>query len=141
MPLQQIVPVELGFLLTDEKNDNHTQPGLDISTKEVSIHVMESTSIPLLTEVFKVVRNAVACFKAVYIIGTHYLIVYYHTTYLYIDRSDYGSLNRHHFLPFCVCNEPNGNSYAFVSQIRYIVIRHSCLEVLTQEVIDMFIRL
>ncbi len=55
---QQIVPVELGFLQMDERNGSSTQPGLDISIKGVFIHVTESTSMPLLTEVLKAVQHA-----------------------------------------------------------------------------------
>ena len=58
MPLQQIVPVEPGFMQPDERNVSSTQPGLDISIKGVCIHVTESTPIPLLTEVLKAVHHA-----------------------------------------------------------------------------------
>lgn len=58
MPPQQIVPVKPGFLQMDERNGSSTQPGLDISIKGVSIHVTESTSMPLLTEVLKAVQHA-----------------------------------------------------------------------------------
>ncbi len=58
IPPQQIVPVEPGFLQMDERNGSSTQPGLDIFIKGVSIHVTESTSMPLLTEVLKAVQHA-----------------------------------------------------------------------------------
>lgn len=48
---QQIVPIEPGFLQVDEINDSNTPPRLDISIRGISIHVAESTSIPLQTEV------------------------------------------------------------------------------------------
>ncbi len=57
IPAQQIVPVQPG-LLQQEQKDLNTQPGLDISIKGVSIHVTESTSMPLLSDVLKAVRHA-----------------------------------------------------------------------------------
>ena len=42
----------------DEKNSRDAQRGLDISIKEYSIHVTESSSMSLLEEVLKVVRHA-----------------------------------------------------------------------------------
>ncbi len=56
-PAQQIVPVEPG-LLQQEHKDGTGQPGLDISIKGISIHVTESTSMLLLTEVLKAVQHA-----------------------------------------------------------------------------------
>ena len=58
IPLRQIVPVKAGFLQSDEKNGSIMQTGLDISIKGVSIHVTDSTSMLLLTEVLKAVRHA-----------------------------------------------------------------------------------
>lgn len=55
---QQIVPVEPGILQMYEKNSSNTQPGLDISIRGFSIHVTGSTSMPLLSEVLKVVQHA-----------------------------------------------------------------------------------
>ena len=48
---QQIVPIELGFLQVDEINDSNTQLRLDISIKGISVHVAESASFPIQTEV------------------------------------------------------------------------------------------
>ena len=42
----QIVPVEPGTLQMHEKDSSHTQPGLDISIRGVSIHVTGTTSMP-----------------------------------------------------------------------------------------------
>lgn len=58
IPSQQIVPVEPGFLQANERNSSNMQPELDISIKGISIHVTESTSMPLLTEVLKAVQHA-----------------------------------------------------------------------------------
>ena len=58
MPAQQIVPVQPGFLQQQEQKACSAQPGLDISIKGICIHVTESTSMPLLTEVLKAVRHA-----------------------------------------------------------------------------------
>lgn len=55
---QQIVSVRPEILHVDEKNNSNAQRGLDISIKEYSIHVTESSSMFLLAEVLKVVRNA-----------------------------------------------------------------------------------
>lgn len=57
MPTQQIVPVQPG-LLQQEQKDSSQQSGLDISIKGIRIHVTESTSMPLLTEVLKAVQHA-----------------------------------------------------------------------------------
>lgn len=58
IPSRQIVPVEPGLLPIGEENDSFTQSGLDLSIEDISIHVTESTSMPLLAEVLKVVRHA-----------------------------------------------------------------------------------
>lgn len=58
MTAQQIVPVQSEFLLHQEPEDGNPQSGLDISTKGFSIHVTESTSMPLLESVLKAVRHA-----------------------------------------------------------------------------------
>ena len=55
---QQIVRVRPEILRVDEKNSRDAQRGLDISIKEYSIHVTESSSMSLLEEVLKVVRHA-----------------------------------------------------------------------------------
>lgn len=55
---QQIVRVRPEILRVDEKNNSDAQRGLDISIKEYSIHVTESSSMSLLAEVLKVVRYA-----------------------------------------------------------------------------------
>ena len=57
MPTQQIVPVQ-SRLLQQEHKDSSLQSGLDISIKGICIHVTESTSMPLLSEVLKVVQHA-----------------------------------------------------------------------------------
>ena len=58
IPAQQIVPVQPGLLQLQEQKGCSTQPGLDISIKDVCIHVTESTSMPLLAEVLKAVQHA-----------------------------------------------------------------------------------
>ena len=55
---QQIVPVQPGLLQQQEQKDGNAQPGLDISIKGDSIHVTESTPMPLLAAVLEVMRNA-----------------------------------------------------------------------------------
>lgn len=56
IPAQQIVPVEPELLQQEHKDDTR-QPGLDIYAKGFSVHVTESTSMPLLSEVLEVIRN------------------------------------------------------------------------------------
>ena len=56
IPVQQVVPVQPGLLQQQEQKDSDSQSGLDISIKGFSVHVTESTSMPLLSEVLKVVR-------------------------------------------------------------------------------------
>lgn len=58
MPAQQMVPVQPGLLQHQEQIGRNPQPGLDISIKGFSIHVAESTSMSLLTDVLKVVQHA-----------------------------------------------------------------------------------
>ena len=58
MPAQQVVPVQPELLQHREQEDRTPQPGLDISIKGFSIHVTESTSIPLLTEVLRAMQHA-----------------------------------------------------------------------------------
>ena len=57
MPAQKMVPVQ-PELLQQEQKDSSMQSGLDISIKGTCIHVTESTSMPLLTEVLKAVQHA-----------------------------------------------------------------------------------
>ena len=54
----QIVPVAQEILQQDKKDSNVPQAGLDISIKGFSVHVTESTSMPLLAAVLGVIRNA-----------------------------------------------------------------------------------
>lgn len=65
--LQQIVPVKLQLLQQEGNPGSGVQPGLDILTKRFSVHVTESTPMPLLAAVLEVMRDA-ECFKAVYIV-------------------------------------------------------------------------
>ena len=58
MPTQQIVPVEQEILQQEKKNSNAHRAGLDISIKGFSIHVEETSSMPLLAEVLGVMRHA-----------------------------------------------------------------------------------
>lgn len=58
MPAQQMVPVQSELLQYQEQESRNSQSGLDISIKGYSIHVTESTSMPLLEEVLKVMRYA-----------------------------------------------------------------------------------
>ncbi len=58
MPAQQMVPVRSELLQHQEHEDGNLQSGLDISIKGFSIHVTGSTSMPLLSEVLKVVQHA-----------------------------------------------------------------------------------
>lgn len=58
IPSRQIVPVETSLLPAAGENGGFTQSGLDLSIKDISIHVTGSTSMPLLAEVLKVVRHA-----------------------------------------------------------------------------------
>ena len=55
---QQIIPVQPGLLQQQEQKDGNAQPGLDISIKGSSIHVTESTPMPLLAAVLEVMQNA-----------------------------------------------------------------------------------
>lgn len=55
---QQMVPVRPELLQHQEREDGNLQSGLDISIKGFSIHVTESTSMPLLESVLKAVRHA-----------------------------------------------------------------------------------
>ena len=57
-PAQQIIPVNPGFLRQEIQSDADTQQGLSVSVNGFSIHVTESTPMPLLAAVLKVVRDA-----------------------------------------------------------------------------------
>ena len=57
-PLQQIVPVAQEILQQEKKNSNVPRAGLDISIRGFSIHVEETSSMPLLAEVLEVMRHA-----------------------------------------------------------------------------------
>ncbi|MCR2051235.1 IS66 family insertion sequence element accessory protein TnpB [Acetatifactor muris] len=57
-PAQQIVPVNTCLLQQDTQSGSGIQQGLCVSVNGFSIHVTESTPMPLLTAVLKVVRNA-----------------------------------------------------------------------------------
>lgn len=58
VPPQQIVPVAQEILQQEKKNSSLPRTGLDISIKGFSIHVEETSSMPLLAEVLEVVRHA-----------------------------------------------------------------------------------
>ena len=58
MSAPQMVPVKPELLYQEEKNSSNARPGLDISVKDLSVHVTESTPMPLLTAVLEVIRNA-----------------------------------------------------------------------------------
>ena len=55
---QQIVPVNTCLLQQETQSGSGIQQGLSVSVNGFSIHVTESTPMPLLTAVLKVVRNA-----------------------------------------------------------------------------------
>ncbi len=57
-PAQQIIPVNPGFLRQEIQSDADTQQGLSVSVNGFSIHVTESTPMPLLAAVLEVVRDA-----------------------------------------------------------------------------------
>lgn len=57
IPAQQMVPVQPGLLRPQGQKDSGSQPRLDISIRGFSIHVTESTSMPLLTEVLKALQH------------------------------------------------------------------------------------
>ena len=58
MPVQQVVPVQPELLQQQEQKGSNAQAGLDISTKGFSVHVTESTPMPLLAAVLGVIRDA-----------------------------------------------------------------------------------
>ena len=57
-PTQQIVPVPPCLLHQETQDDTDARPGLSVSVNGLSIHVTESTPMPLLAAVLKVVRDA-----------------------------------------------------------------------------------
>ena len=57
-PAQQIVPVTPGLLHQEIQDNTDTRLGLSISVNGFSVHVTESTPMPLLAAVLKVVRDA-----------------------------------------------------------------------------------
>ena len=57
-PMQQIVPVNTCLLQQETQSGSGIQQGLSISVNSFSIHVTESTPMPLLAAVLKVVRDA-----------------------------------------------------------------------------------
>ncbi len=57
-PAQQIVPVNTCLLQQETQSGNGMQQGLSVSVNGFSIHVTESTSMPLFAAVLEVVRNA-----------------------------------------------------------------------------------
>lgn len=57
VPPQQIVPVAQEILQQEKKNSNVSRTGLDISMKEFSIHIEESSSVPLLAQVLEAVMR------------------------------------------------------------------------------------
>ena len=57
-PAQQIVPVNTCLLQQDTQSGSGIQQGLCVSVNGFSIHVTESTPMPLLAAVLKVVRDA-----------------------------------------------------------------------------------
>ena len=57
-PVHQIVPVNPGLLQEETQGGSGIQQGLSVSANGFSIHVTESTPMPLLAAVHKVVRDA-----------------------------------------------------------------------------------
>ena len=57
-PMQQIVPVNTCFLRQETQSGSGIQQGLSVSVNGFSIHVTESTPMPLLAAVLGVVRDA-----------------------------------------------------------------------------------
>ena len=57
-PVQQIVPVNACLLQQETQSGSGIQQGLSVSVNGFSIHVTESTPMPLLAAVLKVVRDA-----------------------------------------------------------------------------------
>jgi hypothetical protein len=57
-PVHQIIPVNPGFLQQEPQSGSGIQQGLSVSVNGFSIRVTESTPMPLLAAVLKVVRDA-----------------------------------------------------------------------------------
>lgn len=57
-PAQQIVPVNTCLLQQETQSGSGIQQGISVSVNGFSIQVTESTPMPLLAAVLKVVRNA-----------------------------------------------------------------------------------
>ena len=57
-PVHQIVPVNPGFLQQEPQSGSGIQQGLSVSVNGFSIHITESTPMPLLAAVLKVVQHA-----------------------------------------------------------------------------------
>ena len=57
-PVQQIVPVNPCLLQEETQNGSGIQHGLSVSVNGFSIHITESTPMPLLAAVLKVVQHA-----------------------------------------------------------------------------------
>ena len=57
-PAQQIVPVNTCLLQQETQSGSGIQQGLSVSVNGFSIHVTESTPMPLFAAVLKVVRDA-----------------------------------------------------------------------------------
>ncbi len=57
-PARQIVPVQPRLLRQEKEHGDSVQPGLDICTGRFSVHVTESTPLPLLAAVLEVVLDA-----------------------------------------------------------------------------------
>ena len=57
-PQQPIIPVKPELIQQLSSRDSLGQAGIDISMKGFSVHVAESTPMPLLAEVLRVIRDA-----------------------------------------------------------------------------------
>ena len=57
-PQQPIIPVKPELIQQLSSKDSLGQAGIDISMKGFSVHVVESTPMPLLAEVLRVIRDA-----------------------------------------------------------------------------------
>lgn len=57
-PAQPIVPVNACLLQQETQSDSGIQQGLSVSVNGFSIHITESTPVPLFAAVLEVVRNA-----------------------------------------------------------------------------------
>ncbi len=57
-PVHQIVPVNPGLLQEETQGGSGIQQGLCVSVNGFSIHITESTPMPLLAAVLKVVQHA-----------------------------------------------------------------------------------